>query len=327
MADSKQSSDSSPLPPAYSSTAISTPVSTSPRSLTLTLSQDLHRPPLFTSLDFSQYQIPGGRLTDDHVTTVTSYESFSRDPGALLQLMQEQLQLPPKLLVRIRGTHLEYGETKDDFDLTLNLLPLLVSEDERWSYLKLDPSRITIHNQPVSPEPAYDMTSADLETLTRLYCEDPAPLKCFTLKRRVVNFDQDRVDGLIRTAVASTRYQGVVEVSFPTTFAEVAVRHGAEPKASFKDLFYWSMEPPPKKDRTMRYECAEVIWPFANVPANEAGRCCAVQDEQSWWTSWKDAVRNAVLARRTGYVTLEDRMDVAMGVVVLDSGKDWGVSK
>jgi thymidine phosphorylase len=87
------------------------------------------------------------------------------------------------------------------------------------------------------------------------------------------------------------------------------------------------MEPPPKKDRTKRYECAEVIWPFANVLANEGGRRCAVQDEQDWWTSWKDAVRNAVLARKTGYVTLEDRMDVAMGVVALESGKDWGVSK
>ncbi|GIC93076.1 uncharacterized protein Aud_009555 [Aspergillus udagawae] len=134
MADSKHSSDSSQLPPAYSSTATSTPVSTSPRSLTLTLSQDLHQPPLFTSLDFSRYQFPGAMLTDDHVTTVTRHEDFSRDSGALLRLMQEQAQLPPKLLVRIRGTHSEYGETKDDFDLTLNLLPLLVSNLERWSY-------------------------------------------------------------------------------------------------------------------------------------------------------------------------------------------------
>jgi hypothetical protein len=114
-------------------------VSTSPHSLTLTLRQDLHQTPLFTSIDFSQYQIQGGRLTDDHVATVTSYESFSRDPGALLQLMQEHVQLPPKLLVRIRGTHFEYGETKNDFDLTLNLLPLLVSEDERWSYVIYSP--------------------------------------------------------------------------------------------------------------------------------------------------------------------------------------------
>jgi hypothetical protein len=91
--------------------------------------------------------------------------------------MQEQVQLPPKLFVRIRGSHSEYGETKDDFDLTLNLLPLLVSDDERWSYAKLDPRRITIHSQPMSPRPAYYVASVDLETLNRLYCEDPAPLK------------------------------------------------------------------------------------------------------------------------------------------------------
>jgi hypothetical protein len=143
----------------------------------------------------------------------------------------------------------------------------------------------------------------------------------------VVNLDQERLDGLIRTAVASARYQGVVEAIFPLTFAEVTVRLGAEPKPSFKDLFYRSMEPPSKKDSTKRYECVEVIWPFANVPANEAGRRCAVQNEQDWWDSWKDAVQNAVLARKTGFVTLKDRMDVAMGVAVPEPGKDWVASK
>lgn len=148
----------------------------------------------------------------------------------------------------------------------------------------------------------------------------------FSLKRRVVNFDQDGLEGLIRNAVATTRYQGTLDISFPLTFAEVVVQQG-EAKKSLKDIFYWSMESPAKKDPTKRYDCVEVTWPFANVPANEAGRRCAVQNEQDWWARWKDAVRSAVLAKRHGHVTLEDCVDVAMWVVVSEPAKDWGVTK
>lgn len=41
------------------------------------------------------------------------------------------------------------------------------------------------------------------------------------------------------------------------------------------------MEPPPKKDPTKKYECVEIIWPYAKLTAGEVDRQCAVQDEQT----------------------------------------------
>lgn len=87
------------------------------------------------------------------------------------------------------------------------------------------------------------------------------------------------------------------------------------------------MQPPAKKDPTKRYESVHVIWPFANVPANERGRRCTVQSEHDWWTGWKDVVRNAVIAKLHGNVTLENRMDVAMGITAPEPAKEWAVSK
>ncbi|KAL3478827.1 hypothetical protein BJX99DRAFT_223505 [Aspergillus californicus] len=319
MADSKQ--DANPLPPVYSSTADRPPPSTSTSTSSpglLFQQQQQH-----LAIDYTQYRIAGAVLHDDRVAAVTRDERFSCDPHALLQLMHEQAQLPPKLLLRIRGSHSVYGEVKSDFDLTLNLLPLLVSDSERWSYRKLDGSRISANGDPV---PTAGAVPAELEKLVVQYCEDPAPVKSFSLKRRVVNFDQGSLEGLIRNTIATTRYRGALDISFPATFAEVVVQQGS-PRTSFRDLFYWSAQPPAKRDPTKRYECIEVIWPFANVPANEAGRRCAVQSEQDWWAGWRDAVRSAVLAKRHGNVTLEDRMDVAMGVAVPEPGKDWGVPK
>jgi hypothetical protein len=167
MSDSK---DSNQLPPPlYSSTAESTP-STSPTPFS---PANLHQQPL--AIDYAQYRIEGAALGNDRVAVLARDERFSHDPQALLQLMDKQAQLPPKLLVRVRGSHSVYGEIKRDFDLTLNLLPLLVSESERWSYLKIDGSRVTVQGEPVPP--AAGSAPSDLEKLVVQYCEDPATVK------------------------------------------------------------------------------------------------------------------------------------------------------
>lgn len=167
MSDSKDSNNLPP--PVYSSTADSTR-STSP---TLFRPTDLHQQPL--AIDFTQYRIGGAALSDDHVAVLVHNEWFSHNAHALLQLMHEQAQLPPKLLVRVRGSHSVYGDIKSDFDLTLNLLPLLVPESDRWSYLKIDGSRVTVQGEPVPP--AAGSAPSDLEKLVLQFCEDPATIK------------------------------------------------------------------------------------------------------------------------------------------------------
>jgi hypothetical protein len=53
----------------------------------------------------------------------------------------------------------------------------------------------------------------------------------------------------------------------------------------------------------------------------------AVQSEQDWWTVWKEPIRNGVLAKRQGWVTVEDWKDVILDQVQwAEPKKSWGTS-
>lgn len=172
MSASKQDYDEK-SPPVYSSTADSAPLSTSSTHFELNSSLSTHQQLAF--IDFTRYKIGSSTISEDHVTVLTRDERFSRDPHALLQLIHEQAQLPPKLHLRIRGSHSVYGEVKSDFDLTLNLMPLLCSETERWSYLKIDGGGVSPNGEHLPPVPG--TASSDLEKLAIQYCDDPNPIK------------------------------------------------------------------------------------------------------------------------------------------------------
>jgi hypothetical protein len=52
-----------------------------------------------------------------------------------------------------------------------------------------------------------------------------------------------------------------------------------------------------------------------------------VQEEEVWFTNWKDSIRHAILGRRKGWVTNEDRLEFLMEPKVGESGgkpADWG---
>jgi len=77
--------------------------------------------------------------------------------------------------------------------------------------------------------------------------------------------------------------------------------------------------------KTNRYEVLKVIWPYAtsqggSTTIGEMPRHCAVQSEESWWNDWKHAIRYALLEKRKGWVTAEDRIEVAMMPV---SSREW----
>ncbi|TVY92565.1 hypothetical protein LAWI1_G003588 [Lachnellula willkommii] len=63
-----------------------------------------------------------------------------------------------------------------------------------------------------------------------------------------------------------------------------------------------------------------------NVPRGETGRRCAVQEEEMWFNDWKDAIRHAVLGRRRGWVTGEDRLEFLMEPRPAEQGSPsgWG---
>lgn len=51
-------------------------------------------------------------------------------------------------------------------------------------------------------------------------------------------------------------------------------------------------------------------------------RDCTELGEQDWWEVWKLPFRNSILSKKRGWVTVEDCMEVAMGLD-LPVNKDW----
>lgn len=61
-----------------------------------------------------------------------------------------------------------------------------------------------------------------------------------------------------------------------------------------------------------KYGVVKSVWPYADVERGEIGRRCAVQSEDVWFSEWRDAIRHAVLSKRKGWVTTEDRLEFLM---------------
>jgi len=54
-------------------------------------------------------------------------------------------------------------------------------------------------------------------------------------------------------------------------------------------------------------------------------RRCAVQEEEVWFADWRDAIRHAVIGKRKGWVTVEDRLEFLMEPRPEETGKmaEW----
>ena len=139
------------------------------------------------NLDFQQYNLPQSVTSDDQTTVITTHPMYSSDVQALIKLLQHQAALPPKPVVRIRGTHSEYGTSygpdKIDFDLMLNIMPLILrAESERWNYLKVDSTSHPAARSESNDEKKEDVFSSKdgdvgLEEWARRFCDDEAEAK------------------------------------------------------------------------------------------------------------------------------------------------------
>jgi hypothetical protein len=141
----------------------------------------------------------------------------------------------------------------------------------------------------------------------------------FALERTVINWDTSYLEGRLLTLLKNISYRGQVTVTFPMTHARVVV-HSPDKMNRFisnvTKVFTGSH----------RYEPVKSVWPYANVPRGEPGRRCAVQDEETWFNDWKDAIAHAVLSKRKSWVTIEDRLEFLMEPKPAVQGKpaDWG---
>ena len=99
--------------------------------------------PLSPSINYSKHLLPNGTLSSDRTTRTTTDPELLHDPEALCAFLRQQIALPPKPIVRIRGTHSDkvysWGAKRTDFDLTLDLTPLLLPTTSRSSHLNVTP--------------------------------------------------------------------------------------------------------------------------------------------------------------------------------------------
>lgn len=133
------------------------------------------------NIDFQNYKLPQSTVSEDQLTTTTTFPIFSSDAKVLVEVLRKQASLPPKPLVRIKGTHPEYEASwapiKLDFDLTLNLMPLMRhAETHQGNYIKVVASGDSSSSQGGTWR-SKQQNATDVEEWVQRFCDNPAEHK------------------------------------------------------------------------------------------------------------------------------------------------------
>jgi hypothetical protein len=136
----------------------------------------------------------------------------------------------------------------------------------------------------------------------------------FALDRTVTNWDTSYLEGRLLSLVNSTSYGGRVAVTFPLTHCRVVIKNPDKVNRFFSNVTKVFTG-------TRKYEVVKSVWPYADVARGEHGRKCTVQEEETWLRDWSDSIRQAILGRRRGWVTAEDRLEFLMEPKVADKIK------
>jgi hypothetical protein len=140
----------------------------------------------------------------------------------------------------------------------------------------------------------------------------------FALDRIVTNWDTSYLEGRLLSLISSTSYKGHVQISFPLTHSRVVVHSPDKVNRFFSNVAKVFTG-------TKKYEVIKSVWPYADIARGEPGRRCAVQEEEVWFADWRDAIRHAVIGKRKGWVTVEDRLEFLMEPRPEETGKmaEW----
>lgn len=136
------------------------------------------------SINLKAYRLPQSFLSEDCARLTTTCPTFFEDAQSLVQLVRNQALLPPRPLIHIKGSHSEYGTAygtdKIDFELSLDMMPLLVGDElQQPSHLQLAPlssddGLSSTDEKHVRKEKSRE---TDLELWADKFCRDPAVSK------------------------------------------------------------------------------------------------------------------------------------------------------
>lgn len=149
----------------------------------------------------------------------------------------------------------------------------------------------------------------------------------FILQREVTNCNVELIEGRIRSLLASISYRGQVHIQFPVANAQVVVHAAPKGPRIFTNILSSVVD-------TKKYDAVKVYWPYATLgpDVNTAGpspRRCAVQSEEAWWKDWSEVIRFGVMAGRSGWLSLDDQIELAMNLAINTGEKQgaWAVER
>lgn len=258
---------------------------------------------------------------------------MDRNPAALQAQIGLSAKKPPRPHVRILGTHSqtvdEHGKKErkrvTDFDVSVELTPYLFSDVARgtsWTELRTVENSEKVRRGTVfrkrAPGSRGDIEISDAKpTLAQwchLYCASHAGVKCFTLRRRVLGFDEERMKQKLETLVRGTNYRGRVEITFPVKGEYVYVYNDCKVNRWRMTpwivwlcylTFLWLITWPYLFLRTKVFEVATADWPFS-VAQPDGSRRFVSMSEDHIYNLWGRAISRAILDKRQGTLDQED---------------------
>ncbi|EPE04474.1 abc transporter [Ophiostoma piceae UAMH 11346] len=300
--------------------------------------------------DYSGFQFTAPLSTQQPwrycVTPFYSAESTKR----MTDFVKAWSNEPPRPSVQLRGTHRETherngkNETRDvvDFDVKVDITPFLQlqsTEGVAWRTERTAENYETVHRGTVfrhqapgvkgRPQLPHDLergaqeesqglfgteAKPTLEEWCRRFCEDPSPLRSFTVRRQMTGFDHAKVKNQMEVLVRRTNYRGHLQVSFPVDDAGIVCYNDHQLNQwrikrwiqvvcalTLVILFTW----PYLFFRTKKYDVVSFDWAFSRVN-DRSQKEYAVLSEDQWYNLWARAITKAVLSKRQGCLDQED---------------------
>ncbi|OTA90017.1 hypothetical protein M434DRAFT_98986 [Hypoxylon sp. CO27-5] len=249
------------------------------------------------------------------------------NPKALEKHIRHLAAIAPRPFIKLVGTHTETtrdskGKTEKntvtDFDISVEMTPYLYSDaryHKSWSYLRtVDNGEETrrgtrlrkrapgsVQNIEVGGDP-----KPTLQEWCHRYAASHAGLKVFTLSRRMVGFDEERVKHRLRQLVNETNYRGHLQVELVTKnslvecYNDTRINHWRlttwiQMLCIFTLMFIFTW--PYLWLRTKRWEVVVAEWPFSRMAEGGGKEYVSISEDQ-WYNMWGRAICKAVLEKR-----------------------------
>ncbi|KAJ3567021.1 hypothetical protein NPX13_g6918 [Xylaria arbuscula] len=267
-------------------------------------------------------------IVDKTTGTQSWIAKSNEDPSSLEKYIKKLACTPPRPYISVVGTHTETSKdgkgkesknTITDFDVSVDLTPYLFSDisyARSWDELRIVDNGEKVRRGTIlakrhpgwrqSIEVGNEDAKPTLQEWCHLFGASSAGLKCFTLRRQMVGFDENMVKQRLQKMVRDTNYRGHLRVELVTKDAQVDFYNDARINrwrltSWVRWLFYLTLTFiftwPYLFFRTKRWEVVVVDWAFSRIDQFGTREYVSISEDQ-WYNLWGYAICKAVLEKR-----------------------------